>query len=88
MNRADEIAERLRRAFAPERIEIHDESHRHAGHAGARDGGGHFEVLIVSPRFRGLTVLQRHRLVYEAVGDMMRREIHALGIRALSPDEL
>lgn len=88
MNRADEIAERLRRVFAPERIEIHDESHRHAGHAGARDGGGHFEVLIVSPRFRGLTVLQRHRLVYEAVGDMMRREIHALGIRALSPDEL
>lgn len=88
MNRADEIAERLRRVFAPERIEIRDESHRHAGHAGARDGGGHFEVLIVSPRFRGLTVLQRHRLVYEAVGDMMRREIHALGIRALSPDEL
>lgn len=88
MNRADEIAARLRRVFAPERIEIHDESHRHAGHAGARDGGGHFEVLIVSPRFRGLTVLQRHRLVYEAVGDMMRREIHALGIRALSPDEL
>ena len=62
-----------------------DDSHRHAGHAGAADGRGHFTVLIVSQRFAGLGTLKRHRLVYEAVGDMMTTDIHALSIQALAP---
>ncbi|MDS4019871.1 MAG: BolA family protein [Candidatus Competibacter sp.] len=80
------IEQRLRVALAPERLEIADDSAAHAGHAGARDGG-HFTVRIVSSAFAGKTLIQRHRLVYRAVDDLMRREIHALSIEARAPDE-
>jgi BolA protein len=78
---------RLRAALAPVDLEIIDDSHRHAGHAGAADGRGHFTVTVVSERFRGLPVVRRHRLVYEAVGDMMSSDVHALSIQALAPGE-
>ncbi|MGC1955434.1 MAG: BolA family protein [Gammaproteobacteria bacterium] len=81
------IRERLSHALAPLKLEISDESHQHVGHAGARGGGGHFSVLVVSPEFAGKTLLERHRLIYEALGDAMQREIHALSIKALTPEE-
>jgi len=88
-DRVAEIEHKLRTALQPLRLEIEDESHKHAGHAGAREsGGGHFNVTIVSAAFSGLGLLQRHRLVYDALGDTMRREIHALSICALSPEEV
>jgi BolA protein len=71
----------------PVSIEIHDDSAKHAGHAGARSGGGHFRLTIVSPRFAGCRTMDRHRLVYDALGPLMKREIHALGITAKTPDE-
>ena len=77
----------LRGRFAPERLEIRDDSARHAGHAGAAAGGGHFDVLIVSAAFDGKTLLERHRLVNDALRDMIGREIHALGLRTVAPGE-
>lgn len=71
----------------PVTIEIHDDSAKHAGHAGARSGGGHFRLSIVSPRFVGCRTMERHRLVYDALGPLMKREIHALSITAKTPDE-
>ncbi|HEX6570974.1 MAG TPA: BolA family protein [Steroidobacteraceae bacterium] len=85
--RAQRLDERLRAALEPSELEIVDDSHMHAGHAGAADGRGHFTVNVVSERFAGLTVVRRHRLVYDAVGDMMTTDIHALSIRALAPGE-
>lgn len=85
--RVQRLEQRLRAALAPLELEVVDDSHLHAGHAGAADGRGHFSVHVVSERFRGLTVVRRHRLVYEAVGDMMTSDIHALSIRALAPGE-
>lgn len=82
------IDQRLRAALAPLELEIRDDSAAHAGHAGARGGGGHFQVHIVSPAFAGKSRLARHRLVYAALADLMEQEIHALSIRALTPDEL
>ena len=82
------IRERLTAALDPVDLEVIDESHLHAGHAGARGGGGHYAVTIVSPRFRGENMVVRHRMVYQALGDAMGGEIHALSITALSPDEL
>ena len=73
--------------LAPTRIEVTDDSHRHAGHEGARDGRGHFSVVVVSPTFAGKLPLARHRLVYAAVGQMMETDIHALAIKAMTPDE-
>jgi BolA protein len=88
MNRVAEIEQKLRAVLQPTRLEIEDESHKHAGHAGAREsGGGHFNVIIVSAAFIGKSLLQRHRLIYDALGETMRREIHALSIQALTPDE-
>ena len=87
MDRVRTITEKLERALAPERLEITDDSHLHAGHAGAAGGAGHFTVRIVSARFRGCATLERHRLVYQAVSDMMPGEIHALSIRARAPEE-
>ena len=81
------IKERLERELAPEQIDITDESHLHAGHAGAASGGGHFNVTIISNQFAGKTTIERHRMVYLAVDDLMRTEIHALSIKALTPDE-
>lgn len=74
-------------ALDPVAIEINDDSALHAGHAGARSGGGHFRLAIVSPRFAGCKTMERHRLVYDALGPLMKREIHALSISAKSPDE-
>lgn len=81
---AQRIRERLEAALAPERLEIRDDSALHAGHAGAREGG-HFHVLIVSAGFVGHAPLARHRLVYAAIGDLMRRGVHALSIDARLP---
>jgi BolA protein len=75
-------------ALSPESMEILDESAKHAGHEGAKSGGGHYWLTIVSPRFAGQGTLARHRLVYEALGDMMHKEIHALSIKAYTPDEI
>lgn len=85
-DRAALIRERLSNAFAPELIEIIDDSHKHAGHASAK-GGGHFAVRIVSPAFAGKSLVQRHRMVYEAMGDLMQHEVHALTIKAETPNE-
>lgn len=74
-------------ALQPEALDIADDSARHAGHAGARSGGGHYRLSIVSAKFAGQTTLARHRLVHEALGEMMKREIHALSIVAKTPNE-
>jgi BolA protein len=87
MNRVEWIEHTLRAAFAPQHFAIEDDSAKHAGHAGARSGGGHFNVVIVSETFRGKSPVQRHQAVYAALGDAMRSEIHALAIRALTPEE-
>jgi BolA family transcriptional regulator, general stress-responsive regulator len=85
--RAERLAACLHAALQPIELEIIDDSHLHAGHAGASDGRGHFTVNVISERFAGLPVVRRHRLVYQAVGDMMETDIHALSIRALAPGE-
>ncbi len=85
MNTQDELNKRLQ-SLAPTKLEIIDESHLHAGHAG-NTGGGHFNVLIVSEQFAGLLPLKRHRLVFDAVGDLMQEQIHALSIQAKTPAE-
>lgn len=77
----------LNDAFKPELLEIIDNSAAHAGHAGARSGGGHYHVTIVAEMFEGKSSVQRHQLVYKALGDLMKQEIHALGINAISPSE-
>ena len=85
-----ETATLLRERLAvlePQSLDIEDESHRHAGHAGARDGG-HYKITIVAAAFAGHNTVKRHRLIHEAVGDLMRGRIHALSIRAFSPDEV
>lgn len=69
---------RLRDALAPRELVVEDEGHLHAGHAGARDGRGHFHVRIAADRFRGLSPVARHRLVYDALGDLLTTDIHAL----------
>ena len=71
---------RLRSSLAPEVLEVTDESHLHAGHAGARDGRGHYHVRIASARFKGLSAVARHRLIYEALGDLLTTDIHAVRI--------
>ena len=85
--RVERIRALLTDALAPETIEVVDDSHKHAGHAGARGVQGHFGVDIVSAAFAGKLPLARHRLVYAALGDMMQTDIHALAIRARTPDE-
>jgi BolA protein len=83
--------ERLRRLlenrFSPTHLRIVDESHLHAGHAGAAGGHGHFRVIIAAEAFRGVSPVARHRLVYAAVGDLLKTDIHALAIEASSPEE-
>jgi BolA family transcriptional regulator, general stress-responsive regulator len=76
----------LRQELAAERVDVVDESAQHAGHAGAKQGG-HFAVTVVSPKFNGLSALQRHRLVYSALERLMKSDVHALSIRALTPTE-
>ena len=86
--RMKEIRQRLTEAFEPEELGVEDESHLHAGHPGARDGRGHYRVLIIAEAFKDQNLLQRHRMVYKALGDLMRTDIHAVAIDAWSPDEL
>lgn len=86
-NTLDTIKQRLA-VLCPESLEIMDESGRHIGHEGAKGGGGHYQLLLVSPRFRGVALPARHRMVYDALGSMMKQEIHALSIKAYAPDEI
>ncbi len=81
------LRERLIAAFAPIELAVTDESHLHEGHAGARGGASHFRVRIIAAAFRGIHPVSRHRLVYEALADLMKGEIHALAIEALPPPE-
>ncbi|MDD2737698.1 MAG: BolA family transcriptional regulator [Methylomonas lenta] len=84
---ATTIRQKLEEALKPDLIEIIDHSAAHAGHAGNKKGGGHYNVTIVSPLFEGKSLVQRHQLIYQVMGDMMKEEIHALGINALTPSE-
>jgi BolA protein len=86
-DRVAHIREALEAAFAPAHLVVNDDSHLHAGHAGARDGRGHYSVEIVSGAFAGKSSLARHRSVYAALGAMMTTDIHALQIRARAPGE-
>ena len=85
--RLERIRAQLAAVLPDAAIQLIDDSHRHAGHAGARDGRGHFRVHIVSGAFAGLRPLQRHQLVYRALDELMRTDIHALSITALTPAE-
>jgi BolA protein len=87
VTRVERIRALLDAALIPQSLEVVDDSARHAGHAGARDGRGHFNVDIVSDAFAGVAPLARHRKVYAALGDMMETDIHALSIRARTPEE-
>ena len=86
--RVERIRAALQAAFQPQALEVVDDSHKHAGHAGARDGRGHFAVRIVSPAFAAMAPLARHRAVYAALGEMMQTDIHALQIVAKTPQEI
>jgi BolA protein len=86
--RIDRMRERLTTSLQPQMLDIEDESHLHVGHAGARDGRGHFRVIIVADAFEGLTRVQRHQRIYAALGDLMQTDIHALAVQALTPAEL
>lgn len=85
------VSERIQQqlaTLAPESLEILDESAAHAGHEGARGGGGHYRLVIVSREFIGKPIQSRHRMIYDALGPMMKNEIHALAIAAYAPGEL
>jgi len=85
--RVEAIRAAIEAALAPRSLVVVDDSARHAGHAGARDGRGHFNVEVVSDAFAGLNPIARHRAVYAALGEMMTTDIHALSIRARTPQE-
>jgi BolA protein len=85
--RQQEIRRRLEAVLRTVALEVIDESHLHIGHAGARDGRGHFRLRIVAEDFTGLPLIRRHRLVYDAVGDLMQTDVHALTIEARAPGE-
>lgn len=85
--RCEQIEQILSEAFSPSKLLIRDQSHLHAGHAGAREGKGHFAVNIVAEVFSDSSRLERHRLIFDALGDMMQSDIHALTITAQTPDE-
>jgi len=87
VNIASEIRQRLA-GLEPESLEIVDESGQHVGHEGAKGGGGHYQLVIVSARFIGKPLQLRHRMIYQALGALMQKEIHALAIRAYAPDEI
>ena len=87
MNRTEEIRQRLDAAFAPRELVIRDDGHLHVGHAGARDGRGHFHVRIVSKAFAGKSPLARQRMVYAALGKLMQTDIHALAMDVRTEEE-
>lgn len=86
-DRPDLIRKALESKFAPTELLIKDQSHLHAGHAGARDGRGHFDVTIVSELFEGQNRIRRHRMVYDALTELLATDIHALRIKAFTPSE-
>lgn len=86
-DRVERIRTALAREFAPVALAVEDQSHLHAGHAGARDGRGHFRVCIVSAAFDAMAPLARHRAIHAALADMLKTDIHALAIEARAPDE-
>ena len=86
--RKAEISRLLNEAFSPETLGVEDESHLHEGHEGAKDGRSHFRLLIIAEIFEEKTMIERHRMIYRVLDDMMRLDIHALAIDAWSPDEL
>ena len=86
MTAIDEIKSRLA-SLQPQSIDIRDDSALHAGHEGVKGGGGHYQLTLVSARFRGLNLPARHRLVYDALRPMMQSSIHALAIKASTPEE-
>jgi len=81
------IKQKLNESLNPQLLELIDNSAEHAGHAGTNSGGGHYSVTIVTEQFDGKSMVQRHQLIYQALGDLMKNEIHALGINALTPSE-
>ena len=85
--RINAIRERLTADLQPSNLEIEDQSHLHAGHAGAKSGKGHFDVTVVSAQFDGKSLIQRHRAIYAALGGLMDSDIHALSISALTSAE-
>ena len=84
-DRLERIRACLYQALQPVQLDVEDESHRHAGHEGARDGRGHFRVRIVAAEFSGMPLIKRHQRVYAALGDRMRADIHALSMTTLTP---
>ena len=86
-DRTDMIREYLTSTLHPVHLEIVDESHKHIGHAGARQGGGHFRVNIVSASFNGKSLVERHQMVYASLSEAMQHDIHALSIKAVTPEE-
>lgn len=87
-DRTDQIEKLLTKALAPVSLQVTDDSHEHVGHGGFHEGGSHFSVTLVSRSFNSLDTLSRHRMIYDALGDMMQKEIHALKIFAFAPDEI
>ena len=87
MNRIEQMQQMLA-VLNPLQLEIIDDSHKHAGHEGARSGGGHYTMYIVSAQFAGKPTLARHRMIYSALGEMMKHDIHAMNIRAYTPEEM
>lgn len=87
MNRPERMRELLTAGLGTELVDIIDESHLHAGHAGAASGGGHYRIRVVSPRFEGVNKVGRHRLVYDCLREMMQKDIHALAMTLLTPSE-
>ena len=83
-----ELIEQKLAVLSPDSVELIDDSEKHAGHAGAKGGGGHFQLIIVSLAFEGKSSQARHRMIHAALGDMLKREIHALSIKAYTPDEI
>lgn len=83
-----ELIEEKLAVLSPDSVELIDDSEQHAGHEGAKGGGGHFQLIIVSPLFEGKPTQARHRMVHTALGKMLEREIHALTIKAYTPDEI
>lgn len=83
--RVDAIRARLAEAFTPSALDVMDESHLHEGHPGAREGKGHFRVVIVADAFAGKMPLERHRMIFDALGDLMQTDIHALSVKAAPP---
>jgi BolA protein len=86
-DRTQAIEDALRKGLQAQHVEVLDQSSLHEGHLGAQGGGGHFQILVVSDRFRGLTRIAAQRVVYQVLGDLMRNDIHALSMRTLTPEE-